>query len=242
MKTIIPVVRVFAILLLLFSIIYFCIINQSGLSLNSEKANIPKRTFEQKMEDLDKRWEYEFEMLKNPYTGKIPDRIREKEIAFAKKMPVRSEGDLMNTYTVLGPTNLGGRTRAFAFDISDTSIMLSGGVSSGIFRSTNGGANWTNVTPSGELHNVTCIAQDTRSGSEDTWYYATGEALGNSASTGSLKWKCRLRCRNRRLLCVLHVVVSFFGLQPGGLLVIPLWRRVECPRAWKTWNVERRRP
>ena len=154
---------------------------------NSAQVSVKrtKKPFSQKMEELDQRWKYEYDMLKDPRTGKIPDKIHEKEIEFAKKQPVKPEGDLTNTYSSLGPTNLGGRTRAFAFDLDDPAIMLSGGVSSGIFRSTNSGANWVNVTPSGEIHNVTAIAQDTRVGFRDTWYYATGESLGNSASLGS---------------------------------------------------------
>lgn len=151
----------------------------------SEKIERSKKTFDQKMESIEQRWKEEYDMLKNPYTGNIPHNIRARELEFAKKMPVRDEGDVMNVYSTLGPTNLGGRTRAFAYDKTDATIMLSGGVSSGMFRSTNSGANWTKVTPSGEFHNVTCLAQDPRSGSTSTWYYGTGEALGNSATLGA---------------------------------------------------------
>lgn len=82
----------------------------------------------------------------------------------------------------MGPDNLGGRTRVIAFDVRDSDTMLAGGVSSGVFRSTDKGASWTKVSPSNEIHNVTTIVQDPRSGSEDTWYYAGGEASGNSAN------------------------------------------------------------
>jgi hypothetical protein len=157
-------------------------------SSGSEKIERQKKTFEQKMESIEERWQYEYDMVKNPYTGKIPHRIRQQEIEFALKQPVRTsngEGDVMNVYSTLGPTNLGGRTRAFAYDKADPTIMHAGCVSSGMFRSTNSGANWTNVTLTGEFHNVSCIAQDPRTGSTTTWYYGTGEAIGNSASLGS---------------------------------------------------------
>ncbi|HET6769223.1 MAG TPA: T9SS type A sorting domain-containing protein, partial [Chitinophagaceae bacterium] len=55
------------------------------------------------------------------------------------------------------------------------------GVSGGIFRSTDGGANWTNVTPLNEVHNVSSIAQDPRAGNQDTWYAGGGEYVGSSA-------------------------------------------------------------
>ena len=38
------------------------------------------------------------------------------------------------------------------------------------------------MTKPNQLHNVTCIAQDTRPGKEHIWYYGTGELSGNSAS------------------------------------------------------------
>jgi photosystem II stability/assembly factor-like uncharacterized protein len=47
---------------------------------------------------------------------------------------------------------------------------MAGGVSGGLFRSTDGGANWTRVTPANEVHNVSSIAQDPRNGFQDTWY------------------------------------------------------------------------
>ncbi|HXR80368.1 MAG TPA: hypothetical protein VN763_05595, partial [Saprospiraceae bacterium] len=58
--------------------------------------------------------------------------------------------------------------------------MIAGGVSGGIFRSTDGGANWTKVTPANEVHNVSSVAQDPRPGNQDTWYAGGGEYVGSS--------------------------------------------------------------
>jgi len=139
--------------------------------------------FNEKYDGIEDRIKFEFDMLKDPTTGKIPRNIREREVRFAETQPTREEiNDNLNVYTTLGPGNLGGRTRAFEYDILDPLIMLSGGVSSGMFRSVDGGASWTNVTPSGEIHNVTSLAQDRRAGFQSNWYYGTGEALGNTAS------------------------------------------------------------
>ena len=63
--------------------------------------------------------------------------------------------------------------------------MLSGGVSSGLFRTTDGGASWTKVSANDEIHNVNALTQDPRVGHQNKWYYATGEWRGNSAGLGS---------------------------------------------------------
>ncbi len=145
-----------------------------------------RRDAKTRFEHIEDRARFEFNRLRDPRTGKVPRGIRQAEFAFANRLPTREQmsdnPNNLNVYTTLGPTNLGGRTRAFGFDKRNANIRLAGGVSTGMFRTTNGGVSWTDVTPSGEIHNVTCLAQDPRSSFEDTWYYGTGEALGNSAS------------------------------------------------------------
>ena len=141
------------------------------------------------------RWAAEFEMIKNPATGQIPKGIHLKEVAAAKKtrelqLPAElgEDGVTLRTLPTIGitsrgPNNYGGRTRAIAFDVRAPNIVLAGGVSSGIFRSTDGGATWARVTPAGEIHSVTAFAQDPRGGANsDIWYCGTGENPGNSAS------------------------------------------------------------
>ena len=92
-----------------------------------------------------------------------------------------------NNYISRGPSNLGGRTRSIIVDISDPTgnTLIAGGVSSGVFRTTNGGESWTKVTPNNAIHNVVAIAQDPRPGFQNIMYYSTGEAVGNSAALGA---------------------------------------------------------
>lgn len=134
------------------------------------------------------RWKEEFDMLKNPNTNKIPGNIRKLELEEAATIPLKEEIGLFasNNYTFLGPSNIGGRCRAIAYDIryngTSNQVILAGGVSGGMFRSTNGGLDWTRVSSLSQIHNVTCVAQDPRPGQQNTWYFGTGEGLGNSAS------------------------------------------------------------
>lgn len=135
------------------------------------------------------RWRYEFERLKNPKTGDIPSGIRARELAFARTHPSRermaraykgSSAQSIN-WEFRGPENLGGRTRALAVDVSDENIIIAGGVSGGMWRSEDRGATWSRTSKLSDLKSVTCLAQDTRPGHTNTWYYGTGEARANSA-------------------------------------------------------------
>jgi hypothetical protein len=138
------------------------------------------------------RADFELMRLRDPATGKIPPGIREKELAFARDIPTRSalmksdwpSGQREVAWTPRGPWNVGGRTRALAIDIANPNIILAGGVSGGMWKSTDRGSTWRKVTTFAQLHSVTCIAQDTRSGHENVWYYGTGELTGNSANGG----------------------------------------------------------
>ena len=120
---------------------------------------------------------YENRRFKDPTTGRVPNDMRRKEMMFAKTLPVSTKLTKAN-WIHRGPYNVGGRTRAIAFDVQDENIILAGGTSGGMFRSTDGGQSWTMTTDPGQLHNVTCVAQDTRVGKEDTWYFGSGENRG----------------------------------------------------------------
>lgn len=73
----------------------------------------------------------------------------------------------------LGPDNIGGRTRAFLQDKDNASLMLAGGVSGGMYRSTNAGVSWTPVNIMQENLAVVSICQ-TENGNI---YYGTGESM-----------------------------------------------------------------
>jgi hypothetical protein len=129
------------------------------------------------------RAKYDFDMVKDPVTGKLPRAVYDQELAFAKTLPKRkpdinsaSRVEALNSYNPAGPNNIGGRTRALAYDVRYN------GTSNRIMRSADGGATWTRVSPDNEIHNVTSIVQDPRSGNQDIWYAGGGEPYGNSAS------------------------------------------------------------
>ncbi|HCT23614.1 MAG TPA: hypothetical protein DIW54_09885 [Chitinophagaceae bacterium] len=146
---------------------------------------------------------YEYNMLKDPRTGKIPDGIWNAELREAQSAPMkpfRNANDLWvseaggtettagasNNWQEAGPYNVGGRTRVIVFDTryngTTNRVILAGSVSSGVMRTEDGGNTWTRVGPDQQIHSLTSLAQDPRPGFQDTWYAGTGEALGNSTS------------------------------------------------------------
>jgi len=67
------------------------------------------------------RIEYERKMLADPVTGEIPIDIRAKELIFASNLPTvesvsLNKGDVA-AWTLRGPINRGGRTRALGIDV-----------------------------------------------------------------------------------------------------------------------------
>ncbi|NNF08514.1 MAG: T9SS type A sorting domain-containing protein, partial [Candidatus Eisenbacteria bacterium] len=142
------------------------------------------------------RFLFEIGRLVDPATGVIPPDIAELERKHEANMPKRNGSvfeallqDLgvssghVSGWAKRGPINVGGRTRALAIDVSDPSYqtLLAGGVSGGMWRSTDQGATWIETTGTNQHQSVSCIAQDTRSGQENTWYHGTGELRGSSA-------------------------------------------------------------
>ncbi|GAA0872720.1 hypothetical protein GCM10009117_18670 [Gangjinia marincola] len=147
-----------------------------------------KKTPQEQMRFAEERVLHERNMQINPTTGELPLGLilREKQLARQELSLSRSRNSVTNatTFETRGPSNLGGRTRALKVDISDPTgnTLLAGGISSGVFRTTNGGASWVKVSSNSDINNASALAQDPRSGFQNIWYYATGEALGNSAS------------------------------------------------------------
>lgn len=163
--------------------------NQNGAARLAKILNKAqnRNSFENPKDDPSGRLAYEVLRLKDPSTGKIPSTIHQMELKyFEEELRNQSSNSRVAAnliqWTNRGPFNVGGRTRALAIDISDENVILAGGVSGGVWRSENGGDSWSKTTNSNELQSVTAIAQDTRSGHTNVWYYTTGEFSGNSAS------------------------------------------------------------
>lgn len=164
------------------------------------REDISESSSEIEAENSSKRSEFEWFLTRDPKTGKIPEGIRSKELELLNTLPIRQNrfyegmisvnspsmteaGNIQNRYLAVGPSQNGGRSRTIVFDklYSTTRVVLAAGINGGIFRSTDGGINWTFVHPPDQIRNVSTIAQDTRAGFEKVWYAGTGETIGASS-------------------------------------------------------------
>lgn len=86
-------------------------------------------------------------------------------------------------WITMGPTNVGGRTRAILIDNTDPThqTVFAGGISGGIWKSTNGGGTWDNASAALSFSlndtlsnmNICCLAQD----KNGALYAGTGEGF-----------------------------------------------------------------
>lgn len=158
---------------------------------NSSDMSKHERREQRKKDYLEmKKWQ--FNRLKDPKTNSIPANIRVKELAFAKKLPTAKMHSLIKgnqiadaTWASEGPINQGGRTKAVIPDIMNENILLAAAAEGGVWRSTDNGSSWLSVTDPSFIQNTTCLAQDTRAGKTNTWYYGTGEYASNLMPDGN---------------------------------------------------------
>jgi len=151
-----------------------------------EHEEVPnqKRVFVPERESLrPARAEYFFNLLRDPATNRIPPNIRSGELAYARTLN-RVTDELFKTslnsrfdWFEVGPTNIGGRTRALALDLSNSNVMLAGAASGGIWKSEDRGNSWTLMNEPSQNLSVTSLAQDPRPGHTKVWYYTSGEFI-----------------------------------------------------------------
>lgn len=142
--------------------------------------------------------QYFLNARKNPLTGKMDYKAMSAANAEATQImqaassrTARVTAGLNMTWTSMGPSNIGGRTRAILVDnqYPNGSHLFACAVSGGIWRSTDGGQIWDSVPGNDKLPslNASCIAQD----ASGNLYVGTGEGFslysqGDGFSTGMI--------------------------------------------------------
>ncbi|MEO7203390.1 MAG: hypothetical protein ABIZ52_00085 [Candidatus Limnocylindrales bacterium] len=110
---------------------------------------------------------------------------------------LRGLGAAARPWTWLGPRNGGGRTRAFVIDPTDPNVMLAGGITGGVWRSTDRGASWTALTDTFSNIAINVIEIDPTNpkvvyaGTGEAYYKSWPQHRGNGimkSTDGGLTW------------------------------------------------------
>ncbi len=151
--------------------------NYSKQSYNPRIASIS-----QTPKGIQAAMEYMAKIQGDFYTGKI----NPEDVIIARQVAENNAryktGNAMGlNWSELGPDNVGGRTRAILFDNRDGShnTMYAGGVGGGLWKSTNAGESWSQVTSVSTNLAIASIAQDP----DGTIYVGTGEGLSSPSGT-----------------------------------------------------------
>jgi hypothetical protein len=140
---------------------------------------------------LYKRWEYFWEQRVNLETGEFP---KTSAIEEYKKQTLRKGAPNQVTAFNESWSNLGtnsssggyagiGRINCIAFHPSDANTFWVGSPSGGIWRTTNGGTNWTILNDDESVIGVSCIVVNSDYATSNTIYIATGDRNGGSMSS-----------------------------------------------------------
>lgn len=179
-------------MLLAFSAITICAAVFTLVIFNTRKIG----ENESEEDGMDKAWEQEFEMTKDPALGSVP---RERLVAawnYTRSLMYAGRGNqaISNIeWRALGPKNYGGRTRALMVDLNDATrkTVWAGSVGGGLWKTTDISAaepNWTAVNDLFGNLAISSLAQDPTN--TQVIYFGTGEGYGNSdAARGMGIWK-----------------------------------------------------
>ena len=145
-------------------------------------------SFEERILEPTKGFKDAFEYLhrlKANENGEIPLQavLKAREQVEARKGARSSAANTTLLWTEMGPDNVGGRTRAILIDKDNSNLIYAGGVSGGLWKSTNAGLNWNIVPGTDELEfsGVVSICQTTNG----DIYFGTGEGATSNIGGNS---------------------------------------------------------
>jgi photosystem II stability/assembly factor-like uncharacterized protein len=128
--------------------------------------------------------DYYQQMYANPQTGEMGRPSPRAQSHWLRMIEnqnkvTRGDGDDIE-WVEVGPTNVGGRTRAIAIDSQDPQRLIAGGVRGGFWISENYGDRWNHVKGITENESITHIEQHPNN--PNIWYASTGEYVGSGAN------------------------------------------------------------
>ena len=164
--------------------------NDYWASLNVKNGFVMKNGVETKVPGwkLYKRWEYYWEQRVNQISGEFPktNTVIEYDRYIKSQNNSKGETDYNENWINLG-TNLSsggyaglGRINCVAFHPTDNNTIWVGSPSGGLWKTTNGGSNWTILNDNQIVLGVSDIAITNDYATSNTLYIATGDRDGGS--------------------------------------------------------------
>ena len=101
---------------------------------------------------------------------------------------------VLDTWTSLGPGNIGGRSRVVRYHPTRFNVIFAAGVSGGLWKSDDNGTTWRPIAAGLANYAINSLAIDP--GSPDTMFAGTGEGYFREAQT-----PVRVHSRARSLAC-----------------------------------------
>lgn len=127
------------------------------------------------------------ERIKNVYTGEVDPMDFYKAVKNANELKNqtsnKADGLLQMEWVSRGPDSQAGRTRAILFDKNDPNLVYTGGISGGLYKSTDLARNWERVAGYNGLNASVMSLAQTING---TIFVGTGETLAGGNPDGSL--------------------------------------------------------
>jgi hypothetical protein len=109
-------------------------------------------------------------------TGDIPAGAR--MLAWQQKQEFRNHSPLDENWSAIGPTNMAGRILCIVWHPTDANTIYAGTASGGLFKTTDGGANWFPLTD--DLPSLAVGAVALEPGNPNVIYIGTGEGSFNA--------------------------------------------------------------
>lgn len=154
----------------------FLLVGVIFLTFSNSKNKYSPRTEE--TESISGYFEFINKLRANQVTGTVSDADVAKVVAQIKNQQGnKMKADWPLTWEFGGPDNIGGRTRCLVIDKDDANVMYTGGVSGGVFKTTNKGASWFALNKNADHFGIVSMAQT----SDGAIYYGTGEGAFTSA-------------------------------------------------------------
>ena len=99
--------------------------------------------------------------------------------ATGKVVDAVAPGQALGTWTEIGPSNIGGRTRQLVFEPGNPDVMYASAVAGGVWKTTNGGKSWVQLTDLA-IPNIAVNSLAIDPASPRTLYAGTGEGYFNA--------------------------------------------------------------